>query len=400
MLQGLARAVVARSTFLFALAAMLGGCDLVLGIRDTVEYRGPAGVGSAGRPSGAGVAGASGAMGGEDRGNRGGRDAKGGSNGTERGGSSAGIASTGRGGGGGAGGGKAASGGLAGVGGMGNGSGGTGSTSAGRAGSTGEAGEGGAAGVSSDDTDTWSPTELTGLSVWLEPSGLDNTTSGVAAWHDRSAFSHVALQPLEGQRPALVEEGIGGHRAASFDGLDDFLALAAHDALRLGTGAFVAEVVMRHDTPVSWATIIISRQSSLPHYPGLGMFANRELPLEQSDRIGVQLDYHHVAYSTAGDVYNDGRPHVIGMHRSGLYEFSLRIDGKTVDNAFMDPPTPLDASADNCVTAFSGGCPLLIGGNDGASQATRGVIAEVVIARDVSLTDVERLEGYLLGKYF
>lgn len=89
-----------------------------------------------------------------------------------------------------------------------------------------------------------------GMMLWLRADkGITASSSLVSKWADQSASHLDAVQGTARMQPLLLPDGINGHPAVVFDGVDDFLQITK--AFDLETGAItVFAVAMMPDTSI------------------------------------------------------------------------------------------------------------------------------------------------------
>jgi hypothetical protein len=276
-------------------------------------------------------------------------------------------------------------------------------------GESGQGGDGGrndGVGVSGWPGDDWSPIELPGLVLWLEPGGMVvDAGSAITVWQDVSPYGHQAIQAAPGSRPQRVEQAFGEQAAAQFDGVDDFLVVEDHDSLRLGTRPFVVEVLYSHTTPIEespYGTIVLSKQDSMSPFTGIGVFANRPIADHRSTRHAVQLDVANIAFSSEDERNNDDTPWLVGFFRRSSDEFELRLNGRVVDLVGVQTGRRISVDAVSCATDEGLALPCdvrIAGAGNGSEQSLRGRIAEVVVVEGSTEQEVETLEAHLLRKY-
>ena len=239
------------------------------------------------------------------------------------------------------------------------------------------------------------------LALWLAPEGPFLTTgtgTGVVEWHDRSPNGLVAAQANPEFTPVLSSTALAGHPGVVFDGMGDFLSIPDGVALELGTHPFALEIVFSHttdpnDQDAAGGGIVFSKQLADYEYTGIGVFVNRPISAlyRTTTRLSVQLDVDTALFTPPNVAYNDGRPRMLGMRRSTPDDFELRLNGKQIVYGvdLIDNPISVDASP----------APVVLGSNSGPGQSLRGVISEVVLVRDATDEQFGELEAYLLGKY-
>jgi hypothetical protein len=110
---------------------------------------------------------------------------------------------------------------------------------------------------------------------------------------------------------------------------------------------------------------------------------------------GAQLDGFHFV-TTRGDnvTYNDDVPRMLAAYRNGNY-LRMRINGAPVGGPVYMPPDPDGRPAN----LDAEGADIYLGANAYADQCLRGVIAEIVVAADVTVDDALALDEYLFDKY-
>lgn len=70
-----------------------------------------------------------------------------------------------------------------------------------------------------------SPGGVSGPQIWLRAEAL-SAPGRLSTWTDQTDNHRNATQPAAGRQPEVVEQGINGHPAVRFDGVDDGLAIA------------------------------------------------------------------------------------------------------------------------------------------------------------------------------
>jgi hypothetical protein len=249
--------------------------------------------------------------------------------------------------------------------------------------------DGGAGAGGGAPADAWSPANLDGLVLWLDASDLFG--DAISNWNDRSGYRHHAFQLDSANQPQLSNDALRGEPGIRFDGVDDFLVVSDAPALRLGKGPFVVELVFSHESNDSSVNpVLFSKQAADFPFPGPGIFGNRGIGVDTpTRRLAVQLDFVTAAFTPPNIAYNDGKPRILGLHRSSEFEFCLRVNGVMIDDN-VSLGEPIDVSAPDT--------DLYLGGVLG-TQALKGVLSEIVVARGASTEQVASLERYLMRKH-
>jgi N-acetylneuraminic acid mutarotase len=210
---------------------------------------------------------------------------------------------------------------------------------------------------------TWSPSAITTLNLWLDANDTNSITlaSGkVSAWNDKSGNSKNATQSAVATRPAFITNSV------SFDGVDDKLELPT-----LGLSG---------DAMVIFAFNILS-DNGYSVLTGAGS--------DHWDRFNVnQLSYPRhfrtVRIESASlNFPTSGKQILAYLADSAGPKYEIRLNG---NNVFQS--TGAFSFVDNIG---------ILGGN--GATAFKGSIMEIVITDDYSLEIVQRIEGYLAGKW-
>ena len=285
----------------------------------------------------------------------------------------------------------------------GGGYGGSEATNGGLAGDAGASG-GGASGVEH----IVAPSQLSGLSLWLESaeSSFETSDSRVSMWKDSSGNGNDATQLDMAQRPLLALDAINGWQSVKFEGAPSSLVIADDGSLQFGTQPFTIAFVgewhnsekpdfmvvdnVIHVTYPGYGTILTKVAIDDP-YDGIALFANYAAPyssIPAQRRFVAQLEIGTAALvSTATDLNNSHfRLYVVQRSAPGMLE--ERINGTTQGR--LEIPAKIDASAP--------GRSLHLGNEMKADF--QGSIAEVVMLKGpVSDPDLQGLEQYLMHKF-
>jgi hypothetical protein len=238
-----------------------------------------------------------------------------------------------------------------------------------------------------DAAPAWSPSQLAGLSLWLDAQKGVTGTTNVTAWADQSGQGNNFSQATAANQPALAAAAINGLNALQFTGASDsFLEIEPLSAsLTIATGDFaVVEVVAWDNVPAD--TQQIGYACLFVPSPTTGFFANN--PGVPNASAYAQLGG---AISSTATTLNDAHYHYVAMRRTGT-TLESRADG-------VGATTTISASA-NFTTGSIG---AFIGGripSEGANQALDGHLAEVVVVNGtLSDADLGTLESYFKTKF-
>jgi hypothetical protein len=240
------------------------------------------------------------------------------------------------------------------------------------------------------EAEAWTPTRLANLSLWLDAEvGVTSIADLVSVWRDRSGHGNDASQPLASERPMLVTGALNGHAVVRFDGNSNFLSIPDAPSLRWGTGDYTVEVVLSftNDPNVGWGYgMVFAKFETINPWIGPTMWANYpNIP----SVIAASNRADEVVISDMTNL-NDGASRVVGMRRTGLTHFEVRVNGT---------PTARTVSITN-VDALSNF--VYIGGQPQPDviQALKGDIAEIVaVGGTLPPADLATLEAYFKTKY-
>jgi N-acetylneuraminic acid mutarotase len=209
----------------------------------------------------------------------------------------------------------------------------------------------------------WTPSVITALKLWLDANDTSSITLGsgkVAAWNDKSGNSKNATQSTDSARPTFLTNSV------SFDGVDDKLEFPTLGLSDDASVVFAFNVlsdggysVLTGSGSNHWDRFNVNQLS----YPGLF----RSLRIENLS----------LSFPTTGEQI------LAYMANSAGPKYEIRLNG---NNVFQS--TESFSFTDNI---------SILGGN--GATAFKGTIMEVVVIDDYSTEVVQRLEGYLAGKW-
>ena len=214
----------------------------------------------------------------------------------------------------------------------------------------------------------WTPANIA-TALWMDASDSATITlngSTISQWADKSGNGKHASQATASAQPALITSGLGGLNVAEFDGIDDYLSLAA--GIVITTNMTVATVFGR-------ATAGIYSQ------PMGGSVAN-------SPPYPVQWWTDNVAYAALGSGHTTH-----GSASNSIGSF-ITVTTRTASTQIVRR-NGVKLGTDQTAPSV-GSNPLSYIGRR-SPQYHKGMIAEIVVC--ASTDDVERLEGYLAWKW-
>jgi hypothetical protein len=237
----------------------------------------------------------------------------------------------------------------------------------------------------------WTPGDVSGLMLWLDPSVGVTGTSAVSQWVDRSANAIVLSQTATKEQPAF--EVSNGHPTVGFAaGPDGCTWLRAGDdvigeKLNLGTSDVLFAVVLRSDNLMDSppAGLLYKCNFDTDPYRGIQIYSNEyRSGSSVNGRPSAGLSGYKLI-GTEGNT-NDLQFHVIVFIRRGTTQY-LRYDGKEVDQGYFPAESPDSMK------------PLYIGNRPDCVHANTGLIGDVIAIKDDGVSDLDKVESYLKAKY-
>jgi hypothetical protein len=243
--------------------------------------------------------------------------------------------------------------------------------------------------VGTDAAPTWDPYSLPGLVLWLDAEqATKDTHSNLVSWPDLSDAGNAGSS-ADGQAPVVVADVLPGHAVVQFAGTVQSVEVLDAPSLRWGTNDFLVLMVGAYtNVPSNDATLgygsFYSKQSQVSPYLGVYLTGNDTNVLDSVVRAGVSVVD---TVDSLQNGYNDGKPHLFGAYRSGLYLTVLNDRATTQARiAARDVSVP--------------GVSLFIGGVPPYYAEVDGYVAEVIAASGaLTSADVDRAKAYLLNKY-
>ncbi|HKO49587.1 MAG TPA: hypothetical protein VJV79_17780 [Polyangiaceae bacterium] len=285
------------------------------------------------------------------------------------------------------------------------GSGGVAGTAGATAGTAGSADAGGVAGDSQvvghagsggQRALTLSPSELPpgSVSLWLDASvGVIKSSSGKLAWWQDRARGLIATPSSEARAPEPLSGAFGEYPGVFFDGENDRLVVPDAAPLRMGSEPFVLALVVRDLAGTCCQQMVYTKQNPDYPYAGVSVAVNlrfsfdQELAREFTTFLTLNPDVVSTP-ATEPELYRGGKTRVVTMLRTAT-ELSIRVNGQLQDSIASEG---IDASAS--------GVPLYIGGHPvGDDLSFHGLLAEIILARGLSVDEALALDRSLLAKY-
>ena len=241
----------------------------------------------------------------------------------------------------------------------------------------------------------WNPLML-GPALWLDAADASTITlngSTVSQWSDKSGNSRHVIQATAGAQPLYSANQIGGLPALSFDG-GDFLRTALSFPLGLQFSAFG---VVKPEAGTGWNNndygYVFAHGSLSSSTKGAALVIGSESFADWFVRDTIAF----------GDGYNSGRmPRAIGPVSTGTDARVFSLSLGTTESFMAVNGTLTSTRVSGTGTRTNLIAPLTLGANANASanQWLTGKIAEfLVVSNTVSLSNRQKLEGYLTHKW-
>jgi len=224
------------------------------------------------------------------------------------------------------------------------------------------------------------------LVFWLRADmGVAHSNGLVHAWADQAGTSDAFSSG--GARPLYVSDAINGRAALRFDGINDFLAAADHDALDLGVGAgkswTLIAVYLREK---SGTQNIVAKGTAGSNVADWRFFRDDTGVVWGTGPSADTNAWFRIA-EPAGN-----QPHVLAGtltqtgETSGVKAFSIN------GTAYVSEPYAVKAPANES--------PVMIGGEDVRHECLQGLIAEVMVFnKALNDDDLNNVGFYLQEKY-
>jgi hypothetical protein len=252
--------------------------------------------------------------------------------------------------------------------------------------------------VSATALAAWTPADLAGgLALWLDADAAGTMTldapGAVSAWRDRSGSGRDASQ--SGTARPTRTATINGRAAVSFDGADDYLALAAPLPLA-NTGGFDVAVVAAPElagTNGTWGTAFLRQQ------PG-GDAAGSWFAGYRADGRTTVVHHRVAGDNGAGTVL--GGPVIVDATPQ-LFGYAFDATGGATSStqwALRQAGAQLAVTTAPTATGWNTGNGEVGRSSTGGGYYLRGRVGEIVVTSGtLSSADRAQLEGYLAHRW-
>ena len=239
----------------------------------------------------------------------------------------------------------------------------------------------------------WNPSML-GPALWLDAADASTITlngSTVSQWSDKSGNSRHVIQATAAAQPLYSANQIGGLPALSFDG-GDFLRTALSFSLGLQFSAFG---VVKPEAGTGWDNsgyrYVFSHDTATSVTQGAAFIIGSTSLFDWTARDSLAF----------GDGYNSGRmPRAIGPVPTGTDARVFSLSLGNIESLVAVSGTLTSTRVSGTGTRTNLIAPLTLGANASGSQWLTGEIAEfLVVSNTVSLSNRQKLEGYLAHKW-
>jgi len=228
----------------------------------------------------------------------------------------------------------------------------------------------------------WTPADIT-TALWLDAadaSTITESSNAVSQWDDKSGNGRHVSQANAGSRPVFAPTGLNGKQTIDFDG-NDFLKNASFQP----AGALSCFIVFNRDT-AGGILINAQRTNGIFEIAGSSGANYKNVTITATGAMNPALGFDIANGGTNQDI-------ILGIQYDGSgsasTDFVARLNG--ADQAI----TNSGAVGFLSETGFTVGARAVQGLN-----YYNGRISELVyISSQASLSDVEKLEGYLAHKW-
>lgn len=230
----------------------------------------------------------------------------------------------------------------------------------------------------------WMPSNLSNLAAWWKAdAGLTLAGSSLSAWADQTTNANNLTQATAAEQPQRVTDGLNSTDTISFAGATLSLAAADANSLDLAATGLSLFAVARPATGQSAAALLDKASTgsdSTPTYRvGFGSGQNGK----SWQFIGTNT--RTVASTAATDVFSIFE---VVTDESGVGSGLLAVNG-TVATTFASTGPDVDSTK-----------PVIVGKVSDDTAPFGGELAEVVlVGREVSLSERQKIEGYLANKW-
>lgn len=230
----------------------------------------------------------------------------------------------------------------------------------------------------------WSPSNLANVAAWWKAdAGLTLAGSSLSAWADQTSNSNDLSQANASEQPQRVTDGLNSTDTISFAGATLSMSAADSASLDLAANGLSLFVVARPATGASAATILDKASTgndSVPTYRA-GFAAGQNGKSWQFYGTATEA----VAATAATDVFSIFE---IVTDEAGAGTGLLAVNG-SVATTFASTAPAADSTK-----------PVIVGKVSDGTAPFGGEVAEaVLVGREVTLSERQKIEGYLANKW-
>ena len=230
----------------------------------------------------------------------------------------------------------------------------------------------------------WTPSNLSNVAAWWKAdAGLTLAGSSVSAWADQTSNSNDLSQAVAGDQPQRIVDGLNSTDVVSFAGATLSLSAADSNSLDLATSGLSLFAVAKPATGSAGSGLLDKASTgsdSVPTYR-VGFAPGQNGKSWQFVGTATKT----VASTAAVDVFSIFE---VVTDEAGAGSGLLAINGATALTFASTAP-----AADSTK-------PVLLGKVSDGTIPFGGELAEVVlVGREVSLSERQKIEGYLANKW-
>ena len=244
-----------------------------------------------------------------------------------------------------------------------------------------------------DHVDSFSPTSIPNLALWLDASDASTLTldgsNNVSEWRDKSGAARHLTQGTALNRPSYVTGVLNGLPVVRPDGVNDFLQSASQNAsVWYGSGT-------QQTTWIYLVAYLSTGRFSLAVNPSLGASSSRMLLDRQPSGIGTS-DFQFTAGATGAQILS--APYLSPITAWAIETVrwtnggtpTLRRTTTAATNTYSAPGTLTGTMADGLVVNV--GYSTIVPANFNLAEW-------FIYSRELSDAEVAQIETYLLSKW-
>lgn len=229
----------------------------------------------------------------------------------------------------------------------------------------------------------WTPSQIS-TTMWLDAADATTVTlngSTVSQWNDKSGNSHNASQSNSSLQPAYTTGGLNSKNVITFT-LDE---LRVSSLVLTGTGWEFYLVVSRNSGTEDYGRFLSLKSTS---YVNDWLDPNGWIPLIQWGTGPTISSYNNQIVASPGYSSSAATPYLI---QSSYLASSLDFKVFTTSQA-----TKSNSDTLNTTDGLMIGTSL----NNGSSvEHWNGLLAEIIVVPTLSLSNAQKMEGYLAWKW-